>query len=230
MLSWSGFSLIYADDGVKFAFLTDIHLAPGAASDSNLIRTVADINRNNYAFTIVTGDITNNGSDPELNAVYRALSNLKKPYYVIPGNHETNWSESAGRTFKNLWHDDKFVFEYGRFLFIGLSTGPYMKMGNGHVREEDIYWLENELEKRKKADQTIIFVAHYPLTIDLDNWFKITDILNRYDVKLDLCGHYHRMSIHNFDGIIGLMGRATVASATEKGGYNIVEIRNDSVF
>ncbi|MDR2148588.1 MAG: PQQ-binding-like beta-propeller repeat protein [Tannerella sp.] len=230
IISLSGLSSVHAGERVKFAFLTDIHLAPGAASDSNLVRTATEINQGDFDFTIVTGDVCNNGSDAELNAVHQALSRLEKPYYIITGNHETNWSESAGLTFNKLWKDDNFVFEHGDFLFMGVSTGPYMKMGTGHVREEDIYWLENELEKWKDSGKTVIFAAHYPLMADLDNWFKITDILNRYGVKLDLCGHYHKISVHNFDGIIGLMGRATVPSNAEKGGYNIVEIRNDSVF
>ncbi|MDR1860579.1 MAG: PQQ-binding-like beta-propeller repeat protein [Bacteroidales bacterium] len=210
---------------VKFAFLTDIHLSPNTASERNLLQIVAEINAAQYDFTIVTGDLTNTGSDAELNAVKAALDGLVKPVHVISGNHETNWSESACMTFNRLWGDDKFVFEYGGYAFVGLSTGPYMKMGNGHVREEDVYWLDGQLKSLTASGKPIIFAAHYPMNDDLDNWFKITTLLKRYGVKADLCGHEHRISLHNFDGIIGLMGRPTVNN-----GYNIITLENDSLY
>ncbi|MDR2473968.1 MAG: metallophosphoesterase, partial [Tannerella sp.] len=96
----------YAQNEVRFAFLTDIHLTPGGASEANTARTVEEINNNGFDFTIVTGDLSNTGSDAELTAVKNVLDRLTKPYYIIPGNHETTWSESACMTFKKMWGDD----------------------------------------------------------------------------------------------------------------------------
>ncbi len=215
---------------VKFAFLTDIHVAPGALSEKALSDIIAEINTNNLDFLVLTGDLTNNGSDAELNTVKNALEKLTIPYYVISGNHETNWSESAGMTFIRLFGGDRFVFEVGNYLFVGFATGPYMKMGDGHAKEEDIHWLKQLLKTRNIKDKTLIVAAHYPMKEGLDNWYEITDVLKEYHAGMVLCGHEHRLSVQNFDGLVGIEGRATVKSGSEIMGYNLITLRNDSAF
>lgn len=51
---------------LRIAFLTDIHVSPGTASEPNLENIVSEINEDNYNFAVVTGDITNTGLDTEL--------------------------------------------------------------------------------------------------------------------------------------------------------------------
>jgi predicted MPP superfamily phosphohydrolase len=111
---------------VTFVLLTDMHVNPGSASDTSLNQIVDEINRLNVDFIVVTGDLTNTGSDAELLAVKKALDKLTKPCYVLPGNHETNWAESAGLTINKLWGNDRFLFSRNGYLFVGLNTGPYI--------------------------------------------------------------------------------------------------------
>lgn len=214
---------------ICYAFLTDIHVSPGKDSESALKNIVKEINGGKFDFVIITGDLTNVGSDAELNTVKNILSNLNKPYYIISGNHETTWSESVCQKYKSLFGDDRFRFNYGKYQFIGIPAGPYMKMGDGHVKEEDIQWLDKTLKESASNDKTLIFAAHYPLSDDLDNWFDVTSILNKYKISFAMCGHGHLLSMHNFDGIPGIMGRATYDSKHTEG-YNIIELMNDSVY
>lgn len=215
---------------LHFAFLTDVHVSPHTPSEQNLADMVQEINAGHYDFVVVTGDLTNVGSDSELTTVHRILSELRPPQYVIPGNHETNWSESACQTFLKYWKDDRFFFERGKYLFIGFDTGPYMKMGDGHVKAEDIRWINRTLQQHYKAGLSVISLSHYPLTEGLDNWYEVTDVLKKYHTVLSLCGHGHRLSKYNFDGIPGLMGRAALTGNTAQPGYNIVILQNDSIY
>lgn len=219
-----------AQKTVSFAFLTDLHVSPGIPSEANLKEIVQEINTQQFDFVVVTGDLTNTGANAELQAAYNILNGLQFKKYVIPGNHETNWSESATQKFNELFGNDRFYFEYDKFQFVGFNTGPYMKMGDGHVKEEDIHWLKKLLAEKKDPNKTLISLAHYPLGDGLDNWTDATKILNQYNTRLHLCGHGHRLSLHNFDGIPGIMGRSSlIGSGYEKPGYNIVTLRNDSV-
>ncbi|MCJ7448187.1 MAG: metallophosphoesterase [Bacteroidales bacterium] len=127
---------------VTFALLTDLHVNPASSSDTSLHLMVDEINQTKVDFTVVTGDLTNTGSDAELLAVKKALDKLIKPCYVLPGNHETNWSESAGLTFNRLWGNDRFLLDFNGNLFVGFNTGPFMKMGDGHAKQEDLLWLK----------------------------------------------------------------------------------------
>ena len=146
--------------GLRIAFLTDIHVSPGAVSEPNLENIVSEINEGDYDFAVVTGDVTNTGLDTELVTVHRILGRLKIPLHIVPGNHETNWSESACQTFPRLWGNDRFCFSADNYLFIGFDTGPFMKMGDGHVKEEDVRWLQQTLAREAGRDKTVISLSH----------------------------------------------------------------------
>jgi len=213
---------------LTFVHLTDIHVAPGASSAADLKRVVSEINELGPDFVVVTGDLTNNAKNAELEAAKSILDSLDVPYYAIPGNHETNWSESAGLKFNELWGNDRFLFTKKQFMFVGFNTGPYMKMGDGHVKKEDLQWLKRVLEEEKREDQMLIAMAHYPLAEGLANWTEVTKVLKEYDCKMAFCGHEHNVKLMNFDGIPGSMGRSTIKGGHEVPGYTIVKFSNDS--
>jgi len=213
-----------------FSLLADIHLSPGTTSELNLRRIVEDINSGETDFVVVAGDISNAGSDEEFIAVKNILDNLQKPLYILPGNHETNWSESGGLTFNKLWGNDRFFFNHDGFTFVGYNTGPFMKMGDGFVKQEDLLWLDRQLKTKIPEGNILISVSHYPLADGLSNWPEVTEILKSSGCRLAFCGHGHRLSIHNFNGIPGIMCRAMVSGNSEVPGYNIINLTNDSVF
>src|SRR5215210_4600546 len=107
----------------KFAFLSDTHIGIKNA-DEDLRRTVEDINADtSLKFVIITGDITELGTDEELLLAKNILSKLKKPLYVQTGNHDTNWSPTGGRAFNSIFGAGRFSFEFNRYLFIGTNAG-----------------------------------------------------------------------------------------------------------
>jgi outer membrane protein assembly factor BamB len=222
-------SSLSGQEAVTFAMLTDMHVSPLSASDTSLNLLVDEINRSNVDFVVVTGDLTNTGSDQELIAVKKALNKLNKPCYVLPGNHETNWSESAGLTFNKFWGNDRFLFDYKGFIFVGYNTGPYMKMGDGHVKQEDLQWLKRQLLQQNVKNKVLISFAHYPLADGLDDWSEVTEILKSFDCRLAFCGHGHQLALMNFDGINGIMGRSVLLKNSKVPGYNLITLRNDSM-
>lgn len=217
---------------LNFAFLTDVHVTSGGASDSLLRAAVAEIDGSAVDFVLVAGDLCNMGSDAELRCVHRILRRLRKPWYVVPGNHETTWSESACTTFGRLFgNDGRLAFRAGGYLFVGFTAGPYMKMADGSVRREDLQWMEAQMRAARPGERIAAF-CHYPLTNDVTNRTAVTQLLRRYDVRFDLCGHYHTLRLCNFDSIPGLMGRALVQRSKKRGtsaGYNLVRVWGDSV-
>jgi outer membrane protein assembly factor BamB/predicted phosphodiesterase len=208
---------------LSFAFLTDLHVSPGSDNEAALNKAVDDINKQNFDFVVVTGDLTNTGSNAELMSVKTALDKLNKPLLIIPGNHETNWSESAGLYFNQLWGNDRFIFRKNGYLLVGFNTGPFMKMGDGHVKQEDIQWLKRVLSE--KQNEKLIAFSHYPIADGLDNWTDIAGVLKANNCLIDFCGHGHRLMLMNFDGMPGVMGRAL---KDKKGfGYNKVELTGE---
>jgi outer membrane protein assembly factor BamB/predicted phosphohydrolase len=213
----------------RFAWLSDTHVGSSMAA-ADLSNSIHDINAMpDVAFVILSGDITEMGSNGQLDLAKAILDSLKKPYYIIPGNHDTKWSESGCTKFSSLWGSDKFVFEYGGFRFIGLHEGPIMKMGPGHFPPEDLRWLDSVLTALPNKNQPLFVVTHYPLDPGIDNWYALTDRLKSYNIQVVLVGHGHSNRAMNFEGIPGVMGRSNLRARNSVGGYTLVDVKADSI-
>lgn len=214
----------------RFAFLSDTHIgSPDGKAEEDLRRTVADINAmNDIAFVVITGDITELGTDDEIRRAKQLFDELKVPYHIIPGNHDTGWSESGGLSFSTIFGNDKFSFEYAGIRFLGCASGPYVRMSDGHVPRGAINWLDKELSKLKPG-QPLVFLNHYPIDNGLDNWYEITDRLRKHNTLAVLCGHGHANKAMNFEDIPAVMGRSNLRAKAEVGGYNLVDVRADSI-
>ena len=214
----------------RFAFLSDTHIgSPNGSAEEDLRRTVRDINAmTDIAFVVLTGDITELGTNEELKLAKQILDSLKVRWYIIPGNHDSGWSESGGIMFGTVFGYDKFSFEYSGIRFLGCPSGPYVRMSDGHIPRSSINWLDEEL-KKVSPQQPVIFLNHYPIDDGLDNWYEITDRLRNYNTWAILCGHGHANKAMNFEDIPGVMGRSNLRAKAAIGGFNLVDVRADSM-
>ncbi|MEK7251307.1 MAG: PQQ-binding-like beta-propeller repeat protein, partial [Bacteroidota bacterium] len=185
---------------------------------------------NDIAFVILSGDVTEMGSDEQLRKAKSLLDSLNKPCYVIPGNHDTKWSESGCTTFPKLFGNDKFVFEHDKFRFIGLHQGPRMRMGDGHWAPEDMRWLDSVLIHLPNKQQPLFFITHYPVDSSISNWYVMLDKVKKYNTQAILHGHGHRNGVFNFEGVAGIMSRSNLRTRDSIGSYTIGEVRNDTLF
>lgn len=224
-----GTDLSIAQSPFKFAHVSDTHIG-SHNSEEDLIRTVHSINNDStLQFVIISGDITDFGTDSAFHIAKNILDSLNKPWYIIPGNHDANWSESGTNSFKKIFGSETFKFEYGGYLFLGTVCGPNMRMSPGQVSRENIVWLDSTLKNLKDKNIPIIFVNHYPLDSSLNNWFDIMDLLKTRNTQLILCGHGHANHQFNFEGIPGIMGRSNLRAKKEVGGYNVVTVKDGTV-
>ncbi|MBP1641237.1 MAG: bamB 3 [Bacteroidetes bacterium] len=216
----------------KFALLTDLHVSPGNANERALSGIIDEINASDLPFVIITGDITNQGSNAELSNVKRQFGRFRKPYYLIPGNHETTWSQSAVREYYRLFGSDRFFFKQDNLLFVGYNTGPYMKMGDGHVKHEDLLWLDSILTKESIKGTRLLAFAHYPLVEnDMGNAQEVVAMLKKHDAIVSFCGHGHAYKEMAFGSLKGIMARSTFfGQDTLSAGYTVVQLTPDSVF
>ncbi len=211
---------------VRLAILSDVHVTPGNANEGKLREAVAEINATDVDAVMLTGDLTNEGSDEQLRNVKGVLDDIAHPFYIIPGNHENNWSQSACKTFNDLWGSDRFVFTVDNLVVVGMNCGPFMKMGDGHIKQEDLLWLDSTLTAMVKPGMRVLSVNHYPILDDLDNYRAYVDILKKYPVITHQCGHYHQWRLYETDGINGLMVRALDMGGGDYG-YTLMTIDLD---
>jgi predicted phosphodiesterase len=214
----------------RFAFISDTHIgSPNGSAEEDLRRTVADINSmNDIAFVVLTGDITELGTDAEIKLAKEILAELKVPYYIIAGNHDTGWSESGGVSFGEIFGYDKFSFNFNGIQFIGCASGPYVRMSDGHIPRDAVNWLDLEL-KKLPTNQPVVFLNHYPLDKDLDNWYEAVDRLKNHRTLAVLNGHWHTNRRMQYEDLPAVVGRSNLRAKAAFGGYNLVDVGLDSM-
>ena len=79
------FSLILQAQEFKFAFVTDTHIgSPNGVAEEDLQRTVDDINSlKDLDFVVLTGDITEMGTDEEIKLAKRIIEQINIPWYIF---------------------------------------------------------------------------------------------------------------------------------------------------
>ncbi|HVG41035.1 MAG TPA: PQQ-binding-like beta-propeller repeat protein, partial [Chitinophagaceae bacterium] len=164
----------------------------------------------------------------ELAMAKKILDSLNIPYFIIPGNHDTGWSESGGLSFTKTFGYDKFYFKYNGIHFLGCPSGPYVRMSDGHVPRDAMNWLAATLKKIGK-NEPVVFLNHYPLDNGLDNWYEVIDLLKQKNTILALCGHGHNNRPVKAEDIPAVMGRSNLRAKAEVGGYNVVNFEKDSI-
>lgn len=224
------FCVAYNAIGQRIAVFNDIHVTPGNAADSALRAAVEQVNGLPFDAVVFNGDLSNEGSDIELANVNSIISAVRHPLYVLPGNHENNWSQSATHTFPKIWGNDRFAAVIDSTVIVGVNCGPYMKMGDGHIKQEDLIWLDDTLSVLCTPGRRVISFNHYPIRRDdLDNYRDYARILSRYPVVAHINGHYHSAQQYQIDSIPGIMLRSFIPAKTPGFLYSVVTLTADSL-
>lgn len=214
----------------KFAQLTDVHLNhENAGKIEDLLKNIAHINaQDDLDFVLITGDIADEGDRYTLERAKGLFDQLRYPYYIILGNHETTWSDSGCTAFEDVFGYERFELLHKGVYFLGFNSGPQMRMAYGHVVPQNISWMKEKLEEHK--DVPAIIVTHYPLKAgDVDNWYEVTDALRPYNVRLCIGGHYHVFQQHSYDGIPGVLTRQSYRDKNGLCGYGLFEVKDGEI-
>jgi 3',5'-cyclic AMP phosphodiesterase CpdA len=218
-----------AADAFRFAWLSDTHVGSANAAE-DLRAAVRDLNAlPGVQFVVLSGDITEYGSREQLTLVKDILADLQVPYHLIPGNHDTKWSESGATDFPRVFGADRFVFDHGGYRFIGMHQGPLMKMGDGHFAPQDLRWLDETLAQLPAPRQPIVFITHYPLDDGIANWFEVVDRLKKVNTQVVLVGHGHSNRKMNYEGLPGVMGRSNLRAGQPAGGFTVVDVTENAM-
>lgn len=215
----------YGQKLFRYAQVSDTHVG-GATGADDLRATVQDLNRqNDIDFVLFTGDITEFGALSELRLARQILDSLTLPWYIVPGNHDSNWSESGANDFRRVFGGETFFFKHKGFQFMGTVSGPNMRMSPGQIPRENLVWMDSVFAAN--LNDPLIFINHYPLDNGLNNWYEAIDRIKKRNVLFAMCGHGHANKRYDWDGITGVMGRSNLRAKEEMGAYNLIDIYSD---
>ena len=218
--------------GVKIAFITDAHLFHNNDnSEVYMKQAIDEINKSDCDFVLLGGDNISTGYEEHIRAFHELFKEVKKPIFGVLGNHEVIRTDNGNQLYKQLTgYDRHMLFRAGDYLFVGFESGPYNRASTAIVRDEDLKWLEEQF-KSARADEKVICVAHIQLTRHVANHREVTDLMKKYGVKAQICGHAHSTMMLNIDSLPCAMGRRFNMLSRKWGcGYNIIELKNDSIY
>ncbi|MBQ2132647.1 MAG: metallophosphoesterase, partial [Bacteroidales bacterium] len=221
-----------AQEKFSFAWISDNHLGSFAYAEDDLRQAIEEINAiDSLDFVILTGDLTEFGVTSEFALLRQMMDSLQKPYYMVDGNHDVNWSENGTTTFENYFKGNapRFCFDANGIRFIGCGSGPMLRMGAPHIPREEINWVKSVLDTTD-TNHPIIFINHFPQFEEIANSYELTNVLKGYNVQYILCGHFHVNSTKEYNGLTSILGRSLLRRTDPMGGYNIVTVTPDSIF
>ena len=209
-------------DDFHFVQITDTHLGIKEHNERTE-KIIKSINRLPYKIEFVahTGDIFgDNIKNYEITKEAKEIfSKLKSPIYYVPGNHDILDEEydRTSKIYKELFTYTDTIVYVNEIKCLFMYTEPIADHKVSGAKEK-LKWLNNNLKDNIPA---IIF-HHTPSVDDFynnslhDGWDKEYQeqwqvILNKYNVKAVIAGHFHRNQMH-WLGNIPLYIASSVAS------------------
>ncbi len=200
-------------DYLLVAQVTDIHLTDdpqqlvmGVNTEASYRAILAELKALQPAphLLLLTGDLTQDGSEPAYARLQQSLELLGIPAYCLPGNHDTV-SIMAKELRGCAVHWDS-CFSAGGWQFIPLNSAIEGQV-HGYLAAASLDWLDLQLSDR--PDLPTLIAVHHPAIalgcewIDksgLQNQAEFWQICDRHpQVRLIISGHAHQAFDTDFD-------------------------------
>lgn len=185
------------DEKFKVVVTADTHNY--YAELSSLVKAI-NRKKEEYAFMIIVGDITNIGLYSEYKATIEILSDLQIPWVVTIGNHDLlNYGKEI------------YQFYFGKADFQILFKNVCFVLFNNNNWEEDkavpdVNWLKEKLSEGK--EQIKVLLSHIPPN-DLERFSQNEikaweNLVSRYQVDYYLNGHNHNPGYSYFSTTLNI--------------------------
>jgi 3',5'-cyclic-AMP phosphodiesterase len=172
---------------------------------------------------LVTGDLSDNGSEQEYRLVRELLGRFEVPVHVLPGNHD---DRAAMRRAFELPGEAAAPIDYAveigplRLLILD-STIP--EQDPGGFEPEQLRWLEAELARAGELP-TILAMHHPPLGTGIEEWdgfnlppperAALGEVVGRHpQLRAIVGGHLHRVAASALAGCPVLSAPSTYLQA-----------------
>ena len=230
IFSTSAMMSFAAEDSFTVAVASDLHYVSGTMSEAIIDAFLKQISaKSDVTEVILSGDLTDSGSEEEAKALAEKLSAFETAYnkqvYVVPGNHDVNdatksqfmsiyknfgYSEALNRDSLSASYTVDINDDY-RLLCIDTTA----EKSSGYALDaERVEWIKAQCEQAKNDKKHVIAVMHHNMlqhfAFDfihegsvIDESLGLKEIFAEYDVKYTFSGHTHAQDIMQYEGANG---------------------------
>jgi len=158
-------------------------------------KLINKLNKENISFSVETGDLIDNMIDgnSEYKIYLKQIAKIKKPFFVVPGNHET---EGMSGAYYYIFGKAYYSFSFRNSYFLMLDGSHETGMGY-----EEFNWLKKQLQIAKNYKHIFIFF-HIPIhdpvkdsivKAQFDEPFalKLQNLLDKYKIDMIFTAHQH---------------------------------------
>lgn len=205
----------------KVALLADTHY-----HFEELEEALAHINaRNDIAFIMVAGDISENGLQKEFELFYETMASSRLPYVTVIGNHD--YLSNGAEVYTQLFGPLNYSFTYHGVKFVMWDNTRWESN-----KMPDWEWFRSEIngatDEQTATDHIIVPFSHIPPYDE-----QMTELATAYHqllrdrgIKMSVHGHKHEYSIEQTYG--DEIDYLTIGSP-QKRGYAVLTIDKDRI-
>jgi hypothetical protein len=159
-------------------------------------------------FTLVLGDLAEEGKTEELVGAKRALDKLHMPYWTVPGNHDGppgrpigSGAGAAGLVeYERIFPGRRnYHFVHRGWQFVGLDTTNGSGYEHLPIPEETMAFARAEAGVLDKRLPTVLY-THMPLVPEIrfssSQGYELLKILLPLNLRIVFCGHFHGNTEH----------------------------------
>jgi 3',5'-cyclic-AMP phosphodiesterase len=192
---------------VLLAQLSDLHLCDEwegvdpASQVKQVVDTVSAL-PNSVDAVVVTGDLTDDGSEENYRRARHLLEPLRVPIHVLPGNHDDRRRLREAFDLPGSGEEPvNYSVRVGELRLVALDS-VVPGRDPGAYDPEQLRWLDEELRRDSEAP-TVLAVHHPPLATGAPDWDAINlepsdrralgEVVARHpQIRAILGGHLHR--------------------------------------
>jgi 3',5'-cyclic AMP phosphodiesterase CpdA len=177
----------------RFHVINDTHcVSPECAP--YLQGAVAQMKRDETAFCLHLGDLSDKGDREHIETVREIFKQLPGPMYPVIGNHDYLSQNDRSAYTAALPTRINYHFSHGGWQFVGLDTTEGLHYEKTSVSSETLRWLDDELPRLERRRPTVIF-THFPMGAGVNyrplNAEAVLERFLEFNLQAVYSGHFH---------------------------------------